>query len=112
MQPLLKEGQHLRQLVVRVHVVHGAAALLQQPDDVLVLDLLVHLELLESGAQRLEKGAEVAVVGEVGLRQLHGRGGQGWMVVTSRAYIVGGKKNNNKTTENNNSKNNNNTALL
>lgn len=112
MQPLLKEGQHLRQLVVRVHVVHGAAALLQQPDDVLVLDLLVHLELLESGAQRLEKGAEVAVVGEVGLRQLHGRGGQGWMVVTSRAYVVGGKKNNNKTIENNNSKNDNNTALL
>lgn len=50
-QPLLEERQHLRELVVRVHVVHGAAALLQQPDDVLVLDLLVHLELLESGAQ-------------------------------------------------------------
>lgn len=90
MQSLLKERQHLRQLVVRVHVVHGAAALLQQPDDVLVLNLLVHLELLESGAQRLEKGAEVAVVGEVGLRQLHGRmdRGQGRMVVTSHASTV------------------------
>lgn len=50
-QPLLEERQHLGELVVRVHVVHGTAALLQQPDDVLVLDLLVHLELLESGAQ-------------------------------------------------------------
>lgn len=71
-QPLLEERQHLRQFIVRVHVVDGAAALLQQPDDVLVLDLLVHFELLESGAQRLEKGAEVAVVREVGLRKLHG----------------------------------------
>lgn len=55
MQPLFEEGQHLRELVVGVHVVHGAAALLQQVDDVLVLDLFVHLELLEGGAQGLKK---------------------------------------------------------
>ena len=52
---------------------HGAAALLQQADDVLVLDLLMHLELLEGGTQRLEKRAEITVVGEVGFRQLGGR---------------------------------------
>ena len=50
-QSFLKEGQHLGELVVRVHVVHGAAALLQQANDVLVLNLLVHLELLEGGTQ-------------------------------------------------------------
>lgn len=50
-QPLFKEGQHLRELVVGVHVVHRAAALLQQADDVLILYLFVHLELLEGGAK-------------------------------------------------------------
>ena len=69
-QPFFKEWQHLWEFVVRVHIVHGAAALLQQADDVLILDLLVHLELLEGGAQRLEKWAEVIVVGEVGFWQL------------------------------------------
>ena len=69
-QPLLEEGQHLRQLVVRVHVVHGAASLLQQADDALVLNLLVHLELVEGVAQRAQEGPEVLVVGEVGLGKL------------------------------------------
>lgn len=48
-----------------MHVVGGAAALLQQLDDVLVLNLLVDLELLEGGAQRLEECPEIIVVGEV-----------------------------------------------
>lgn len=70
LQSFFKERQHLRQLVVRMHIVDGAAALLQQTDDVLVFNLLVHLELLEGGAQGLKKGAEVIVVGEVCLGQL------------------------------------------
>lgn len=67
MQALLEEQQHVGEFVIRVHVVDGAAALFQQADDVLVLDLFVHLKLLEGGQQRLEEGAEVADVGEVGL---------------------------------------------
>lgn len=50
-QPLFKEGQHLRELVVRVHIVHSAAALLQQTNNVLILNLFMHLKLLEGGAQ-------------------------------------------------------------
>lgn len=69
-EALFKEQQHLGELVVRMHVVGGAAALLQQIDDVFVLDLLVDLELLEGGAERLEERAEVIVVGEVRLCQL------------------------------------------
>lgn len=69
-QPLLKEGQHLWEFVVRVHIVHSAAALLQQADNVLILNLLMHLELLKGGAQWLKKWAEIIVVGEVGLWQL------------------------------------------
>lgn len=42
----------------------------QQPDNVLVLNLLMHLELLKCGAQGLEKWAEIIVVGEVGVGQL------------------------------------------
>lgn len=70
MKPFLKEGQHLWKFVVRVYIVHCAAALLQQPDNVLVLNLLMHLELLKCGAQGLEKWAEIIVVGEVGVGQL------------------------------------------
>lgn len=70
MQPFFKEGQHLGEFVVRVHIVHSAATLLQKADDVLILDLFVHLELLEGGAQWLKEGAEIIVVGEVGLWQL------------------------------------------
>lgn len=69
-QPFFKEGQHLWELVVRVYIVHSAAALLQQADDVLILDLFMHLELLKGGAQRLKEWAEIIVVGEVGLWQL------------------------------------------
>ena len=69
-QPLFKEGQHLWELVVWVHIVHSAAALLQQANDVLVLYLLMHLELLKGGAQWLKKWAEIIVVGEVGFWQL------------------------------------------
>lgn len=70
MQPLFKEGQHLREFVVRVHIVHSATALLQQANDVLILNLLVHLKLLKGGTQRLEERAEIIVVGEVGFGQL------------------------------------------
>lgn len=73
LQPLFKEGQHLWQFIVRVHIVHSAAALLQQADDVLILNLFMHLELLKSGAQWLKKRAEIIVVGEVGLWQLWGK---------------------------------------
>lgn len=52
-QSFFKERQHLRQFVVRVHIVHSAAALLQQANNVLILNLFMHLELLKSGAQRL-----------------------------------------------------------
>lgn len=69
-QPFFKEGQHLWELVVRVYIVHSAAALLQQADDVLILDLFMHLELLKGGAQWLKEWAEIIVVGEVGLWQL------------------------------------------
>lgn len=72
-EAFFKERQHLGELVVRVHVVGGAAALLQQLDDVLVLDLLVDLELLEGGTQSLEERAEIIVVGEVRLRQLRAK---------------------------------------
>lgn len=65
MEALFKQRQHLGEFVVGVHIVHGAA-LLQLSDDVLVFNLLVHLELLEGGTQGLEEGAEVIVVGEVG----------------------------------------------
>lgn len=54
-QSFLKEGQHLGKFVVRVHIVHSAAALLQQADNVLVLNLFMHLELLKGGAQGLKK---------------------------------------------------------
>lgn len=50
-QPFFKEGQHLRELVVRVYIVHSAAALLQQPNNVFILNLFMHLKLLECGAQ-------------------------------------------------------------
>lgn len=70
MQAFLKEGQHLWQFVVGVHIVHSAATLLQQPNDVLILYLFMHLELFEGGTQGLEKGTEIIVVGEVGFRQL------------------------------------------
>lgn len=69
-EAFFKERQHLGELVVGVHIVGGAAALLQLIDDVLVLDLLVDLELLEGGAERLEERPEIIVVGEVCLRQL------------------------------------------
>lgn len=69
MKAFLKEGQHLWKFVVRVYIVHCAAALLQQPDNVLVLNLLMHFELLKCGAQGLEKWAEIIVV-EVGVGQL------------------------------------------
>lgn len=49
---------------------HSAAALLQQSDDVLIFNLLMHLELLKGCTQGLEEGTEVIVVGEVGFRQL------------------------------------------
>lgn len=78
-EAFFKQRQHLRELVVGVYVVGGAAALLQQLDDVLVLDLLVDLELLEGGAERLEERPEIIIVGEVRLRQLwvgEGRGVQ------------------------------------
>lgn len=64
-EAFFEEQQHLGELVVRVHVVDGAAALLQQLDYVFVLDLLVYLEHLEGGAERLQECAEVIVVGEV-----------------------------------------------
>lgn len=72
-EAFLEERQHLGELVVGVHVVGGAAALLQQLDDVLVLDLLVDLELLEGGAERLEERPEIIVVGEVRLRKLRAK---------------------------------------
>lgn len=72
-EAFFKQRQHLGELVVRVHVVGGAAALLQQLDDVLVLNLLVDLELLEGGTQSLEERAEIIVVGEVRLRQLRAK---------------------------------------
>lgn len=53
-----------------MHVVGGAAALLQELDDVLILNLFMDLELLEGGAESLEERAEIIVVGEVRLRQL------------------------------------------
>lgn len=70
MQPFFKEGQHLWELVVRVYIIHSAAALLQQADDALILDLFMHLELLKGGAQWLKEWAEIIVVGEVGVWQL------------------------------------------
>lgn len=48
----------------------SAAALLQQSDDVLVFNLLMHLELLKGCTQGLKEGTEVIVVGEVRFRQL------------------------------------------
>lgn len=69
-QPLFKKGQHLREFVVSVHIVHSAAALLQQANNVLILNLFMHLELLEGSAQWLKKWAEIIVVGEVGFWQL------------------------------------------
>lgn len=80
---------------------HRAAALLQQPDDVLVLDLLVHLELLEGGTQGLEEGAEVAVVGEVGLGQLCiPQGNRNNIIVFLRAPTVQGSHHHHRKTGN------------
>lgn len=70
MESFLKERQHLRQLVVRVHIVYRVAALLQQSNDVFILYLLVHLELFEGITKTLKKRSEIIVVGEVDFREL------------------------------------------
>lgn len=69
-QTPLKQNEHFRQLVVRVYIVHGPATLLQQANDALILNLLMHLKLFERLIKGLQKSSEVIVVGKVGLGKL------------------------------------------
>lgn len=80
LQPLFQKGQHIWEFIVRVHIVNSAAALLQQANNVLILNLFMHLELLEGGAQWLKKWPEVFVVWEVGVWQLKKRMKMSWSV--------------------------------